>query len=68
MASGDALVRQTREPAFPLSGGTVSASVVRASICPYRGLEPFREEDAPFYCGRDEAIREVVAPAPPHDE
>jgi TIR domain len=23
------------------------------SICPYRGLEPFREEDAPFFIGRE---------------
>src|SRR5205085_580282 len=22
----------------------------RTSICPYRGLEPFREEDASFFC------------------
>jgi TIR domain-containing protein len=26
---------------------------VRASICPYRGLLHFREEDAPFFCGRE---------------
>ena len=24
----------------------------RAAICPYRGLDPFREEDSPFFCGR----------------
>jgi hypothetical protein len=24
----------------------------RAEICPYRGLRPFREEDARFFCGR----------------
>ena len=38
-----------------------AASAVRASICPYRGLEPFREEDAAFFCGRDDAVRELVA-------
>jgi len=27
--------------------------VVRASICPYRGLLHFREEDAPFFFGRE---------------
>ena len=27
----------------------------------YRGLEPFREEDAPFFCGREDAIGELVA-------
>jgi hypothetical protein len=44
-----------------LRGDEIAASVVRASICPYRGLEPFREEDAAFFCGRDDAIRELVA-------
>src|ERR1700722_5495288 len=39
-----------------LRGDTVPASAIRASICPYRGLEPFREEDAAFFCGRDDAI------------
>jgi hypothetical protein len=29
---------------------------VRASICPYRGLLYFREEDAPFFFGRETAI------------
>jgi hypothetical protein len=29
---------------------------VRASICPYRGLLHFREEDAPFFFGREAAI------------
>ncbi len=38
-----------------------TAPAIRASICPYRGLEPFREEDAAFFCGRDDAIRELVA-------
>ena len=49
-----------------LRGETVAASAVRASICPYRGMEPFREEDALFFCGRDEAIREVVARVQEH--
>jgi hypothetical protein len=48
-----------------LSGETV-ASAVRASICPYRGLEPFREEDAAFFCGRDDAIHELVARVKEH--
>jgi WD40 repeat protein len=34
---------------------------LRSTICPYMGLEPFREEDAPFYCGRDAAIADLVA-------
>ncbi len=44
-----------------LCGQPIAASEVRASICPYRGLEPFREEDAAFFCGRDDAIRELAA-------
>ena len=33
---------------------------VRASICPYRGLMYFREEDAPFFFGREAAIETLV--------
>jgi hypothetical protein len=35
----------------------------RAAICPYRGLRPFREEDAAFFCGREaftESLLETV--------
>ena len=49
-----------------LHGETVAVSATRASICPYRGLEPFREEDAAFFCGRDDAIRELVARVQEH--
>src|SRR5208337_2640421 len=42
-----------------LHGKAIAPSELRASICPYRGLEPFREEDAPFFCGRDDAISEL---------
>ena len=49
-----------------LSGETAAASEIQASICPYRGLEPFREEDAAFFCGRDDAVRELVARAEAH--
>ena len=31
----------------------VAPSDPRDDICPYRGLEPFREEDAPFFFGRE---------------
>ncbi len=31
-----------------------------ASVCPYRGLRPFREEDAPFFFGRDEVIHRLT--------
>ena len=49
-----------------LRGETVAPSPVRGSICPYRGLEPFREEDAAFFCGRDDAIRELAARVQEH--
>src|SRR5208282_4728587 len=44
-----------------ICGEAIAPSAIRASICPYRGLEPFREEDAAFFCGRDDAIRDLVA-------
>ncbi len=50
-----------------LRGETIAPSELRSSICPYRGLEPFREEDAPFFCGRDDAIRELVAQVKAND-
>jgi TIR domain/FHA domain len=31
-----------------------------ATICPYRGLSPFREEDEPFFCGRESFTRKLV--------
>jgi energy-coupling factor transporter ATP-binding protein EcfA2 len=34
--------------------------VVRASICPYRGLLYFREEDAPFFFGRETAVDKLT--------
>ena len=32
----------------------------RAGICPYRGLRPFREEDAPFFFGREDLTAALV--------
>src|SRR5271170_1031559 len=49
-----------------LRGEPVNGQAIRASICPYRGLEPFHEEDAAFFCGRDEAISELVARVQEH--
>ncbi len=49
-----------------LRGGSIAPSALRASICPYRGLEPFREEDAEFFCGREDAIRELYARVKAH--
>ena len=34
---------------------------VRASICPYRGLLHFREEDAPFFFGREAAVDKLTS-------
>jgi energy-coupling factor transporter ATP-binding protein EcfA2 len=33
---------------------------IRANICPYRGLLHFREEDAPFFFGRDATIQKLL--------
>jgi len=37
-----------------------------ATICPYRGLLYFREEDAPFFFGRAEAIAQLVRAVEQH--
>jgi len=39
----------------------------RAEICPYRGLEPFREEDAPFFFGRDSFTELLLDKIAEHD-
>ncbi|VFU10524.1 conserved protein of unknown function [Methylocella tundrae] len=49
-----------------IHGEAVPPSSIRALICPYRGLEPFREEDAAFFCGRDGAISDLVAQVKAH--
>jgi WD40 repeat protein/energy-coupling factor transporter ATP-binding protein EcfA2 len=64
LSQGASILEQTErltDLRAAVRGETVAASAVRASICPYRGLEPFREEDAAFFCGRDAAIHELVA-------
>ena len=38
-----------------LRGGPPSGDVVREDICPYRGLDAFREEDSAFFFGRGSA-------------
>jgi hypothetical protein len=35
-------------------------NAVRSSICPYRGLLYFREEDAPLFFGREAAIKQLL--------
>ena len=44
------------------AAGLQRIAAVRAEVCPYRGLRPFREEDAAFFCGR-EAFTEKLAEA-----
>ena len=46
------------EPPGPDAQDTVRETL--ATICPYRGLLYFREEDAPFFFGRGEAITQLV--------
>ncbi len=36
-------------------GGTTPGTAVRDAICPYRGLDAFREEDSTFFFGRGSA-------------
>ena len=38
----------------------VGVDQIKATICPYRGLQPFREEDAAFFFGRDEWSRKLA--------
>jgi hypothetical protein len=37
-----------------------SVASAMGSICPYRGLRPFREEDEPFFCGRESFTGKLV--------
>ena len=41
-------------------GDAEAAPDPRAEICPYRGLRPFREEDAAFFFGREDFTRTLV--------
>ncbi|MGZ9034734.1 MAG: nSTAND1 domain-containing NTPase, partial [Rhodospirillales bacterium] len=51
-----------RQPPGPLAQQKIAA--IRAEVCPYRGLRPFREEDEPFFFGRElftEALATTLA-------
>src|SRR4029450_1640534 len=37
-----------------------------ASVCPYRGLRPFREEDAPFFFGREAFVAQLMQTVAQH--
>jgi energy-coupling factor transporter ATP-binding protein EcfA2 len=69
LSQGDSVLQQT-DSLETLRGAihrqAVSPSSIRSLVCPYRGLEPFREEDAAFFCGRDDAIRYLVAQVQKH--
>ncbi|THI84697.1 MAG: TIR domain-containing protein [Nitrospira sp. CG24A] len=59
------LVRAVRgEPPGPDAQGRVHETL--ATICPYRGLLYFREEDAPFFFGRAETIKQLVSAVQDH--
>jgi type II secretory pathway predicted ATPase ExeA len=61
----DTLVRAVHgEPPDPDAQDRVRET--RATICPYRGLLYFREEDAPFFFGRVEAITQLVSAVQDH--
>lgn len=48
-----------RQPPGP--SGRVYIEGLRTAICPYRGLRPFREEDEPFFFGRDRITETLSA-------
>lgn len=57
----DALVLAARgEPPGPIVSERLSATL--ATLCPYRGLNVFREEDAAFFFGREEFIAKRLLP------
>ena len=47
------------EPPGPLARQQSEAAL--ASVCPYRGLQPFREEDEPFFFGRTSFAETLTA-------
>ncbi|MBX3332966.1 MAG: SUMF1/EgtB/PvdO family nonheme iron enzyme [Nitrospira sp.] len=53
-----------RKPPGPDALETVRNTL--ATICPYRGLLYFREEDAPFFFGREAAIAQLVSAVQQH--
>ena len=52
------------QPPGPDAQDTVRETL--AAICPYRGLLYFREEDAPFFFGREAAITQLVRAVQQH--
>ncbi len=62
-AAFDALVggARRRAPGAPGEARPDPRPDPRDEVCPYRGLEPFREEDAPFFFGREAFAERLVA-------
>jgi formylglycine-generating enzyme required for sulfatase activity/energy-coupling factor transporter ATP-binding protein EcfA2 len=52
------------QPPGPDAEGAVRDTL--ATICPYRGLLYFREEDAPFFFGREAAIAQLTSAVQQH--
>src|SRR5271157_6502096 len=57
MVSPELVMRAVRGPATGEEARSISPPVT-AAICPYRGLNAFREEDAPLFFGRDRLVDE----------
>ena len=57
-ASIETLARSVR--GLPPSDEAALATDPRAAICPYRGLLPFREEDAAFFIGREDFTATLI--------
>ena len=53
----DRLVKAVRDP----SEAAESEKPEYPDICPYRGLEPFRRQDEPFFFGREEFSDQLLA-------
>ena len=47
-----------RQPPGP--AGLQRMASLKGEVCPYRGLQPFREEDAAFFCGREAFTEKLV--------
>jgi ABC-type dipeptide/oligopeptide/nickel transport system ATPase component len=43
-----------------------ASAELKAGICPYRGLLPFREEDAGFFFGREQASQDLLSKVQHH--
>ena len=50
----------TRSSAITATAPTPAATERAAALCPYRGLEAFREEDAAFFAGRTAFARQLL--------